>query len=186
MEETRASLLGLILEDRRMHGSWSHPGFRALAVHRFGVWRRGLPTPVRKVASALYRFAALRMRNAHGIVIPPTVKIGRRVELPYGGKVVISGNVVIGDGCILRHNVTIGAARRGTDVPTLGKGVAVGAGAVILGKITIGDYAEVGPNAVVLTDVPPKATVFTDPARVLVAPRAAWNEMEELREQADS
>ena len=185
MTSGEPTLTELIREDRAVHGGWSHPGFLALAVHRVGVWRYGLPTAFRKPMSAFYRLAAQRIRNAHGIDIPPTVQIGRRVHIPYGGKVVISGRVVIGDDCILRHNVTIGAARRGEDVPTLGRHVAVGTGAVILGKISVGDYAEIGPNAIVLTDVPDKGTVFSDPGRVVVAPRAAWDEMKALRETAE-
>jgi serine O-acetyltransferase len=186
MKSDVPSLAQQIREDRDVHGSWSHPGFHAVAVHRVGAWRWGLPTHTRKLVSALYRLASLWIRNSYGIVIPSTVQIGRRVEIPYGGKVVISGGVVIGDDCILRHNVTIGAARREEDVPTLGRHVAVGTGAVILGKITIGDHAEIGPNAIVLTNVPENGTVFSDPSRVMVAPRAAWDEMQEIREKSNS
>jgi serine O-acetyltransferase len=82
--------------------------------------------------------------------------------------------------------VTIGAARRIQDVPTLGTRVAVGTGAVILGKIQVGDYVEIGPNAVVLTDVPAKATVFVDPGRVVIAPKPAWDDAQALREQLES
>jgi serine O-acetyltransferase len=185
MKSHEQTLIGLIAEDRRIHRSWFNPGFHALAVHRVGAWRLGLPTLLRKLVSPFYRSGALFVRNAYGIVIPPSVDVGRRVQIPYGGKLVISPGVIIGDDCILRHNVTIGAARRGEDVPTLGEHVAVGTGVVILGKITIGSYAEIGPNAVVLTDVPPKGTVFSDPGRVVVAPRAAWQDTQALREGVD-
>jgi serine O-acetyltransferase len=186
MEKRRQSLLHQIGEDRRVHRSWLKPGFHAVAVHRVGVWRFGLPTPMRKAVSLVYRPAAFLVRNVYGIEIAPTVSIGRRVEIPHGGKLVVAGRTVIGDDCILRHNVTIGAARRIEDVPTLGTRVAVGTGAVILGKINVGDYAEIGPNAVVLTDVPAKATVFADPGRVVVAPKPAWDDAQDLRKQIES
>ena len=178
------SLLRLIREDRRVHGSWFSPGFHGLAVHRLGAWRLGLPVTQRKFVSPLYRLGALTVRNLYGIEIPPTVRIGRRVLMTDGGKIVIAPGVVIGDDCILRHNVTIAPARRGEDVPTLGHHVAVGTGAVILGNITVGDYAEIGPNAIVMKDVPERATAFSDPSRVVVAPRAAWEEKQTLREQS--
>jgi serine O-acetyltransferase len=179
-----ASLLQLIREDRRVHKSWFEPGFHGLAVHRLGAWRLGLPVLPRKLVSPLYRLGALAVRNLYGIEIPPTVHMGRRVEITDGGKLVIAPGVVIGDGCILRHNVTIAPARRGDDVPTLGHNVAVGTGAVILGKVTVGDYAEIGPNAIVLRDVPDRATVFSDPSRVVVAQRAAWDDKQKLREES--
>jgi serine O-acetyltransferase len=179
-----ASLLQLVREDRQVHGSWFAPGFHGLAVHRLGAWRLGLPEVPRKLVFPLYRLGALAVRNLYGIEIPPTVHMGRRVELTDGGKLVISPGVVIGDDCILRHNVTIATARRGDDVPTLGRHVAVGTGAVILGKIAVGDYAEIGPNAIVLTDVPERGTAFSDPSRVIVAPRAAWDDKQTLRKQS--
>jgi serine O-acetyltransferase len=186
MEESGVSILRLIDEDLKVHGSVFKPGFQAVALHRVGVWRFGLPTPLRKLVSLLHRPATLFVRAVYGIEIPPTASLGRRVVIPHGGKLVIAGGTVIGDDCILRHNVTIGAARRMEDVPTLGKRVAVGTGAVILGKIQVGDYAEIGPNAVVLTDVPAKATVFVDPGRVVIAPKPAWDDAQALREQLES
>ena len=181
--EGTGGLLPLIREDRRIHRSWLSPGFQALAVHRFGAWRLGLPAVPRKLLSPLYRLGALTVQNLYGIVIPPTVDVGRRVNIPYGGKIVISPKVAIGDDSILRHNVTIGAGRTGDAVPTLGRRVGVGTGAVILGRIHIGDFAEIGPNAVVLTDVPAKATVFADPGRVVMAPKPAWENAQSARVQ---
>ena len=181
MEGSGESLLQLIREDREVHRSWLKPGFHAVAVHRVSVWRWKLPTPLRKLVSLLLRPAALFVRNVYGIEIEPGVDLGRRVAIPHGGKLVIASGSVIGDDCILRHNVTIGAVRRMEDVPALGRRVAVGTGAVILGRIEIGDYAEIGPNAIVMTDVPAKATVFADPGRVVIAPKAAWDDAQAVR-----
>lgn len=173
-------LLDQIREDKQGHGSWLKPGFHAIAAHRVSVWRWRLPTPQRKLVSLLYRTTQIVIRNVYGIELPPSVKLGRRVIIPHGGTLVVAPGTVIGDDCILRHNVTIGAVRRMEDVPTLGKRVAVGTGAVIVGRITIGDYAEIGPNAVVLTDVPARATVFADPGRAVTAPKPAWDDAAEL------
>jgi serine O-acetyltransferase len=169
-------LLSLVREDRRAHGSWLKPGFHAIAAHRVGTWRSTLPVLVRKPVSLLYRTAHVLVRNVYGIEIAPTARIGRRVIIPHGGTVVVAPKAVIGDDCILRHNVTIAAARRPGDAPVLERAVSVGTGVVIVGRVTIGDEAEIGPNAVVLSDVPPRATVFVDPGRAVLAPRPAWEE----------
>ena len=167
----RPGLLAVLREDLRKHGSLLTPGFQALAVHRFGVWRKRLPLPVRAPVTALYQVAQLVVRNVYGIQLQSTVDVGRRVRLVHGGKLVIAPGTVIGDDCVLYHNVTLGAARHISAVPKLGKGVTVGVGAVVLGPITIGDNASITPNAVVLTNVPPGATVFSEPPRVVQAPR---------------
>jgi serine O-acetyltransferase len=152
------------------------PGFQAIAVHRFGVWRKRVPLPARLPLTALYWGAQLVIRNVYGIQLQTTVQVGRRVGLPHGGKLIIAPGTVIGDDCVLLHNVTLGAGRELTEVPKLGRNVKVGIGAVVLGSITIGDNVTIGPNAVVLTDVPPGATVFTDPARIVKPPRKAWGD----------
>lgn len=87
--------------------------------------------------------------------------------------IVIGGGVVIGDDCLLRQNVTIGAIGDGTGSPRIGHGVQIGAGAVIVGDIVIGDGAMIGPNSVVTTDVPPGARVVAAPSRILAEPREA-------------
>jgi serine O-acetyltransferase len=168
-------LLTLLREDLHTHGSrsWLKPGFHAIAVHRLGVWRRRLPLVLRLPVSAIYWSAQLLVQNVYGIQMQTTVAVGRRVGLPHGGKIVIAPGTVIGDECIVRHNVTIGPARHLDAVPRLGKAVNIGVGAVILGPITIGDHVSIAPNAVVMTDVPAHATVFTEPGRIVHAPRKA-------------
>jgi serine O-acetyltransferase len=85
--------------------------------------------------------------------------------------VVIGETAEIGDDCTLYHGVTLGGTswNKGKRHPTLGKGVVVGAGAKILGPITVGDGARIGSNAVVVKDVPPGATAIGIPARIIEA-----------------
>ncbi len=165
------SLWGQIAEDYRAHGrDWTKPGFRALAVYRFGVWRmRVRPKLIRAPLSVLYRIAFRRCRNVYGIELPYSATIGRNVVIEHQGGIVVHGRTVIGDGCVIRQNCTFGI--RNTDdldaAPVLGVGVDVGAGAVILGRVHVGDGAIVGANAVVLADVPAGALAVGVPARIV-------------------
>jgi len=158
-------------EDWVAHGRvWLNPGFRAVAVHRFGVWRMRIRSKVlRAPVSLFYRFLARRTIRHWGIELPYSVGLGRRTVVHHQGALVVNGQSVIGDDCILRHSVTIGIRRldRPADVPTIGNRVNIGVGAVILGAITIGDDVQVGANTVVLTDVPAGSTVVGNPARIL-------------------
>src|ERR1700722_4893790 len=166
-------LLAQIKEDWIAHGrDWTRPGFRAIAVYRFGVWRMGIKLSVlRAPMSLIYRWKFRYCRNVYGIELPYSAKAGRRVVIAHQGASVIHGNAEIGDDSIIRQGVTLGnrTMDKPLDAPTLGKSVNVGAGAKILGAITIGDGAVIGANAVVLIDVPAGATAVGVPARILEA-----------------
>ncbi|MFM9853408.1 MAG: serine O-acetyltransferase [Sphingomonadaceae bacterium] len=170
-------LLSQIAEDYRAHGrDWTKPGFRAVAVHRFGVWRMGVrPAILRAPLSVVYRMMFRRCRNVYSIELPYSVTLGRRVIVEHQGGIVIHGATVIGDDCIIRQNCTLGirSLARLDDAPVLRAGVSVGAGAAILGAVTIGNGAAIGANAVVLTDVPAGAAAVGNPARIL--PRSGSN-----------
>lgn len=165
------SLLAQIAEDWRAHGrEWTRPGFRAVAVHRFGVWRMGVrPKLLRAPLSLLYRWAFRHCRNRYGIELPYSAALGRGVVIEHQGAIVVHGNSVIGDGCIIRQGCTLGL--RSLDdldaAPVLGRDVSLGAGAVLLGRIRVGDGARIGANAVVLTDVPAGALAVGVPARIV-------------------
>lgn len=163
------SLWQLWREDLRAHrGDWTLPGFRAVAVCRFGQWRMGIRfKPLRAPFSVVYRWMYRRCRNVYGIELPYTVQLGRRVVIEHQGTIVIHGNAVIGDDCVLRQGVTLGNRylERPFEAPTLGQRVNLGAGAKLLGNITIGDDAVIGANSVVLEDVAAGTTVVGIPAR---------------------
>ncbi len=140
-----------------------YPGFHALLVHRVAHWLWGARLRwLARLTSHVGRFLT-------GIEIHPGASIGRRFFIDHGMGVVIGETAEIGDDCTLYHGVTLGGTswHKGKRHPTLGNGVVLGAGAKILGPITIGDGARVGSNAVVVKSVPPGATAIGIPAHIV-------------------
>jgi serine O-acetyltransferase len=138
-----------------------YPGLHAVIWHRISswFWRRHF-----------YFFGRLFShigRILTGIEIHPGAKIGRRVFIDHGMGCVIGETADVGDDVTLYHDVTLGgiSLEQGKRHPTLEAGVIVGAGAQILGPITVGAGARVGANAVVLKDVPAGVTMVGIPAR---------------------
>jgi serine O-acetyltransferase len=170
MSASPLELWGQLREDFRAHGSsWTAPGFRAIAVHRFGNWRMQLePKVLRAPFSVVYRMLYRRIRNYYGIELPWSTRVGRNTIIEHQGGIVINGAAIIGDGCRIRHNITIGV--RDVDdlrAPIIGDRVDIGVGAVIVGPITIGDGARIGANAVVVCDIPSGSTAVGIPARII-------------------
>ncbi len=140
-----------------------YPGLHARIFHRIAhrLWRANFKW--------LARFVSHIGRFLTGIEIHPGATIGRRFFIDHGMGVVIGETAEIGDDVTLYHGVTLGGTswKEGKRHPTLGNGVVVGAGAKILGPITIGAEAKIGSNAVVVKDVPAGATAAGIPARIL-------------------
>ena len=116
------------------------------------------------------RFISHLGRIATGIEIHPAAEIGKRLFIDHGMGVVVGATTKIGDDVTLYQGVTLGGTslQRGTKRhPTLEDGVIVGAGAKVLGPITIGENARIGSNAVVVKDVAPSTTVVGIPAKVV-------------------
>ena len=138
-----------------------YPGLHAQLWHRLAhwLWLRRMRL-VARIVSHLSRFLT-------GIDIHPAARLGRRLVLDHGMGIVVGETAEIGDDCYLYHQVTLGgtSSLREKRHPTLGRGVTVGAGAKVLGAITVGDGARVGANAVVVEDVPANVTVVGIPAR---------------------
>lgn len=170
------ALWALIREDLRVNMGVTRPGFQALAVHRFGVWKHGLRSRIlRAPLSALYTVLNLFVRNVYGIELERQTRIGRRVLFAHQHGITVHRNAVIGDDCIIRQGVSIGQDRHTPHgppppAPRLGDRVQVGAGAMILGNVAIGDDVMIAPNVVVMTSVPAGSIVAAQPARIMSRP----------------
>ena len=141
----------------------TYPGVHALLMHRLSHWLWGMHLYwLGRAFSHIGRFLT-------GIEIHPGATIGRRVFIDHGMGVGIGETAIIGDDCTLYHGVTLGGTswNKGKRHPTLEQGVVIGAGAKVLGPITIGKNAKIGSNAVVVKDVPENATAVGIPARIL-------------------
>lgn len=162
--------LALVAEDFRTHDSkLMSQGFWALFWHRFGNWRMGVrPRLLRVPLTVIYRVMFYLSQLLCGIMLPYTTRVGRRVKLEHFGGMILVAQT-IGNDVIIRQNTTFGIA--GLDDtqarPVIGNGVEIGAGAVIIGNIYVGDNTIIGANAVVTKDIPANTVAAGIPAKVL-------------------
>jgi len=140
-----------------------YPGVHAIWFHRLShrMWQE----PRLRL---LARLLSQTVRAVTGVEIHPGAQLGRRLFIDHGMGVVIGETAVVGDDVLLFHGVTLGgrSMRRGKRHPTLGDNVTVGAGAKVLGPVQIGSGAQIGANAVVITDVPPDYVAVGIPAKI--------------------
>ena len=150
-----------------------YPGYRAVRMHRRAQWllRHHMPF--------LARMVSQRAARKTGIEIHPGATLGRRLFIDHGTGVVIGETAVVGDDCTIYQGVTLGGTGKhvGKRHPTVGNGVMIGAGAKLLGPITIGDGARIAAGAVVINDIPANCTAVGVPARVV---RIGGRRVEEL------
>jgi serine O-acetyltransferase len=141
----------------------TYAGFHALLAYRISHYLKSMGVPF------LPRAISQLARWVTGVEIHPAAKIGTGFFIDHGMGVVIGETAEIGDYVTLFQGVTLGGTgkERGKRHPTLGNHVVVGAGAKILGGITIGDNVKIGANSVVLKNVPPNSTVIGVPGRVI-------------------
>jgi serine O-acetyltransferase len=153
--------------DLARHGLWS------MFWYRFGRWRYSIrPRLLRVPLSFVYKVGKPFIESFTGIELPCEAIVGRRFRIDHCGGIVISGDAVFGDDCIVRNGVTVGLRSTGTPgSPVIGNRCDIGAGAKILGSIRIGDDVAIGANAVVLTDVPSDSVAVGVPARILPRPK---------------
>lgn len=140
------------------------PGFQAIVFHRFNHWLWN------NKLHFLARLAAHIARFMTGIEIHPGAVIGRRFFIDHGMGIVIGETSEVGDDVSIYHGVTLGGTtwNKGKRHPTLKNNVVIGAGAKILGPITVSEGARIGCNAVVVKDIPEGATVVGVPGHVVV------------------
>lgn len=163
----REDIASVFARDPAARNTWEvltcYPGLHAVIFHRLShwLWRHRLKW--------LARFNSQFARWLTGIEIHPGASIGRRFFIDHGMGVVVGETAVIGDDCTLYHGVTLGGTSwsKGKRHPTLERGVVIGAGAQVLGPITMGEGSKVGSNAVVVRDVPAHATAVGIPARII-------------------
>jgi len=138
-------------------------GFHALVTHRFAnaLWldgRRDFALYLQSQSSRIF-----------GVDIHPAARVGKGLMLDHATGIVVGETAVIGDHCSLLHGVTLGGSGKetGDRHPKIGDNVMIGAGAKVLGNITIGNCCRVAAGSVVLQDVPPESTVAGVPARIV-------------------
>jgi serine O-acetyltransferase len=156
-----------IRNDLRAHGGdWTAQGFWALLVYRFGRWRYGVrPALLRKGFSLIYKILYKHVQIITGIELPCEVEIGRNFVIDHFGGIIISGYAKFGDNCRIRNGVVVGLQRVDEPcAPRIGHNVEIGAGAKVLGKITIGNNVVIGANAVVIRDIPDDSIAVGNPA----------------------
>jgi serine O-acetyltransferase len=151
---------GLSLLKEAMRLAWTSDAFLSVVLYRVRV--RLLVHQVPLVPSVLHRLCMIlaQMDIGESVVIRPGV------YFPHG-QVVIDGKVEIGTGSVIAPWVTLGLNGKDLDGPTLAQNVFIGTGAKILGPVRLGQSAQVGANAVVLTDVPPHSTAVGIPAKIV-------------------
>jgi len=144
----------------------TYPGVHALWTHRVShaLWQFGAHTPARALSSVA--------RAITGVDIHPEAQIGRRVFIDHATGVVIGQTAQVGNDVVIFHGVTLGgvAMTPGKRHPTVGDHVMIGAGAKVLGPITVGTGVKIGANAVVVKDVPCGNVAIGVPARLLPKP----------------
>ena len=163
----REDIRSVFARDPAARTTWEvltcYPGVHAVILHRLAnrLWCAQLRW--------LGRFVSHVARFLTGIEIHPGATIGRRFFIDHGMGVVIGETAVVGDDVTLYHGVTLGGTswNKGRRHPTLEDGVVIGAGAKVLGPITIGARAKVGSNAVVVKNVPSGTTAVGNPARII-------------------
>jgi len=141
-----------------------YPGFHAILFHRFihVLYNIGLPF-IPRLLSQVSRFLT-------GIEIHPGATIGGGFFIDHGAGIVIGETAIIGDNCVLYHNVTLGGTgkHQGKRHPTLGDNVAIGTGATLLGPLKVGNNVKIGANCFIyMADIPDNCTVVGTPGVIV-------------------
>ncbi len=167
IQAARADLVAVFERDPACH-RFLQPllyfkGFQAIQAYRLGhwLWRQG--------RKDLAYFVQMRVSEVFGIDIHPAARVGRGIMIDHAHSIVIGETAVVGDNVSMLHSVTLGGTGKEDDDrhPKIGCGVLIGAGAKVLGNITVGHCSRIAAGSVVLEDVPPMKTVAGVPARIV-------------------
>lgn len=167
IDAARADLVAVFERDPACHRLLQpvlyFKGYQAMQAYRVGhwLWKNG--------QHDLAYFFQMRVSEIFGIDIHPAAKIGRGIMIDHAHSIVIGETAVVGDNVSMLHSVTLGGTGKEEEArhPTIGDGVLIGAGAKVLGNITVGHCSRVAAGSVVLQDVPPCKTVAGIPARIV-------------------
>ncbi|MGI0523738.1 serine O-acetyltransferase [Rhizobium giardinii] len=160
-----------IIEDLKTHREGLlAQGFWALLVYRLSAPRKHVKSKIFRIPYFIVnRIMQKFIEVTCGIHLPESTAIGRRLNIEHFGGIIVHGHCVIGDDVTIRQGVTLGNKGAGNlaGAPRIGNRVDIGAGAKIIGNVTIGDDVRIGANAVVLTDIPSHSLAVGVPARVV-------------------
>jgi serine O-acetyltransferase len=160
-------MLEWVLEDYDFYRSFRHRAFWAMLLFRYGQWSLRLPfAPLRWITGKIYGFLRIFSPILTGIAIDRGMRVGHRFHIVHAGGVTINPGVTFGNRCGVMQNVTIGTNMDKPGCPKIGDDVFIGAGAVVIGNITIGDGALIAANSLVFFDVPPDALAMGVPAMI--------------------
>ena len=166
-QSARADLMAVFERDPACH-RFLQPilffkGFQAVQAYRVGhwLWKSG--------RIDLAYFVQMRVSEVFGVDIHPAAVVGRGIMIDHAHSIVIGETAVVGDNVSMLHSVTLGGTGKedGDRHPKIGNGVMIGAGAKVLGNISVGYCSRIAAGSVVLTDVPHNTTVAGVPARVV-------------------
>jgi serine O-acetyltransferase len=197
LDSIRRDIRAALDRDPAAHNAISvvllYPGFHARQLHRLAHTLQEAGVPF------VPGLIAFLNRSWTGIEIHPGAIIGEGLFIDHGMGVVIGETAIIGDDCHLTQGVTLGgtSTRHEKRHPTLGNNVQVGAGAKLIGAITVGDHARIGAGAVVVTSVPEYATVVGVPGKVVAyydpgndtiqrLPDPEWDRIEDISQKLDA
>jgi serine O-acetyltransferase len=138
-------------------------GYQAVQAYRIGHWLWG------QGRKDLAYFVQMRVSEVFGVDIHPAAKVGKGLMIDHAHSIVIGETAVVGDNVSMLHSVTLGGTGKedGDRHPKIGNGVLIGAGAKVLGNITIGRCSRIAAGSVVLHDIPPMKTVAGVPAKIV-------------------
>ena len=154
-----------IREDFAFYRSWRHRAFWALLLFRYGQWSLSLRVAALRWATGkVYGLLRIFSPIFTGVAIDRGMRVGRNFRIIHAGGIVLHPQVTFGDRCGIMHNVTVGTNMDKPGVPRIGDDVFIGAGAVVIGNIVVGDGALIAANSLVFFDVPADALAMGVPA----------------------